>query len=51
MKYNLLLAELIVEKTQNSNKSLGVSESQDSTKQTANWLERFFAFISNNQVA
>lgn len=42
MYQNLLLAELIVKKTQPHAKKVESSENQDSK----NWLERFFEFLT-----
>jgi hypothetical protein len=42
MYQNLLLAELIVEKTQSRTKNMESSENQDSKS----WLERFFDFLT-----
>lgn len=42
MYQNLLLAELIVEKTQSRPKNMESSENQDSKS----WLERFFEFLT-----
>ena len=45
MYQNLLLAELIVEKTQSRKKNMESSENQDSKS----WLERFFNFLTPNE--
>ncbi len=45
MYQNLLLAELIVEKTQYRTKNMESSENQDSKS----WLERFFEFLTPNE--
>ena len=45
MYQNLLLAELIVEKTQSRTKNIESSENQDSKS----WLERFFDFLTPNK--
>ena len=44
MYKNLLLAELIVEKTQDRKKNMESSVSDDSKS----WLERFFDFLTPN---
>ena len=43
MKYDLLLAELIVKKTQNRTEVSQITENQESKK---GWLERFFEFLA-----
>jgi hypothetical protein len=47
MKYDLLLAELIVESTQNRKSVNQITESQESSK---SWLERFFEFLTPNDI-
>jgi len=43
MKYDLLLAELILKKSQNRKKVSQTTESQESKK---GWLERFFEVLA-----
>lgn len=45
MKYDLLLAELIVERSQNRTEVSQIAENQESNK---GWLERFFEFLTPN---
>jgi hypothetical protein len=47
MKYDLLLAELIVENSQNCSKESQITENQESSK---SWLERFFEFLTPNDI-
>ena len=47
MKYDLLLAELIVEKSQNRTEVSQMTENQESNK---GWLERFFEFLTPNDM-
>ena len=47
MKYDLLLAELIVKKSQNRKEVLPTTENQESNK---GWLERFFEFLTPNDI-
>lgn len=47
MKYDLLLAELIVEKSQYRTEFSQITESQESSK---SWLERFFEFLTPNDI-
>ena len=47
MKYDLLLAELIVKKSQNRTEVSQISENQDSKK---GWLERFFEFLTPKDI-
>ena len=45
MKYDLLLAELIVARSQNRTEVSQTTENQESNK---GWLERFFEFLTPN---
>lgn len=47
MKYDLLLAELIVARSQNRKEVSQMTESQESNK---GWLERFFEFLTPNDM-
>lgn len=47
MKYDLLLAELIVEKSQNRPEVSQTTEKQESNK---GWLERFFEFLTPKDI-
>ena len=47
MKYDLLLAELIVKKSQDRKKVSQIPENQESNK---SWLERFFEFLTPNDI-
>lgn len=47
MKYDLLLAELIVERSQNRIEVSQITENQESNK---GWLERFFEFLTPNDI-
>ncbi len=47
MKYDLVLAELIVERSQNRTEVLQMTENQESNK---GWLERFFNFLTPNDI-
>ena len=47
MKYDLLLAELIVKKSQNRKEVSQITENQESKK---GWLERFFDFLTPKDV-
>jgi hypothetical protein len=47
MKYDLLLAELIVARSQNRTEVLRMTENQESNK---SWLERFFEFLTPNDI-
>ncbi|PWK28655.1 hypothetical protein LV89_00860 [Arcicella aurantiaca] len=47
MKYDLLLAELIVKSSQNRTEESQIAESQESSK---GWLERFFEFLTPNDI-
>jgi hypothetical protein len=47
MKYDLLLAELIVKKSQNRKEVPQMTENQESNK---GWLERFFEFLTPNDI-
>ena len=47
MKYDLLLAELIVKKSQNRTEVSQMNENQESNK---GWLERFFNFLTPNDI-
>jgi hypothetical protein len=47
MKYDLLLAELIVKKSQNRTGVSRMTENQESKK---GWLERFFEFLTPNDI-
>lgn len=47
MKYDLLLAELIVKKSQDRKEVSQMTESQESNK---GWLERFFNFLTPNDI-
>ncbi|MES2520757.1 MAG: hypothetical protein V4585_21755 [Bacteroidota bacterium] len=47
MKYDFLLAELIVEKSQSRTEVSKMTENQESNK---GWLERFFEFLTPNDI-
>jgi hypothetical protein len=47
MKYDLLLAELIVARSQNRTQVSQMTENQESNK---GWLERFFEFLTPNDI-
>ena len=47
MKYDLLLAELIVKKSQNRKEVSQITENQESKKV---WLERFFEFLTPKDI-
>ncbi len=47
MKYDLLLAELIVKKSQDRKEVSQTPENQESNK---GWLERFFEFLMPNDI-
>jgi hypothetical protein len=47
MKYDLLLAELVVERSQNRTETSRKTENQESKK---GWLERFFEFLTPNDI-
>jgi hypothetical protein len=47
MKYDLLLAELIVKKSQHCKEVSQIAENQESNK---GWLERFFEFLTPNDI-
>lgn len=47
MKYDLLLAELIVNNSQNRTEVSQMTENQESNK---GWLERFFNFLTPNEI-
>ncbi len=47
MKYDLLLAELIVKNSQNRIEENQIAENQESSK---GWLERFFEFLTPNDI-
>lgn len=47
MKYDLLLAELIVKKSQNRKEVSQITENQESKK---GWLERFFDFLTPKDI-
>lgn len=47
MKYDLLLAELIVKKSHNRTEVPQISENQESKKI---WLERFFEFLTPKDI-
>jgi hypothetical protein len=47
MKYDLLLAELIVARSQNRTEVSQMTENQESNK---SWLERFFEFLTPKDI-
>ena len=47
MKYDFLLAELIVARSQNRTEVSQIAENQESNK---GWLERFFEFLTPNDI-
>lgn len=47
MKYNLLLAELILEESKSRKTNLRTSKSNDVRK---SWLERFFDFLTPSNI-
>lgn len=47
MKYDFLLAELIVKSSQNRMQEMPIAENQESYK---GWLERFFEFLTPNDI-
>jgi hypothetical protein len=47
MKYDLLLAELIVARSQNRTEVSQTTENQESNK---SWLERFFDFLTPTDI-